>query len=184
MKRRILFIGIIVLVGLFIYVEQSAENGVKLELVTPNIMKITSAAFENNGKIPSKYTCDAENVSPELSFSEVPENTQSLVLINNDPDSPARGGWTHWVVINMDPASAGITENSKPSSGLETTTSFGKPGYGGPCPPSGSHRYYFYLYALDSPLDLDESADKEDVEAAMEGHILEKAELLGNYERQ
>ncbi|MFH0838280.1 MAG: YbhB/YbcL family Raf kinase inhibitor-like protein [Patescibacteria group bacterium] len=147
-------------------------------------MRIISPAFENGQTIPSKYTCDADNISPELSFPDVPENAKSLVLICYDSDAPKQGGWTHWIIINMTPDTAGIGENGKPNSGLETTTDFGKPGYGGPCPPGGSHRYYFYLYALDTPLDLPVTATKDKVETAMEGHILEKAELMGIYERK
>lgn len=173
----------VIIGAVLIFANKTAENGIPLSL-TPSEMKITSPAFENNQKIPSKFTCDADNISPELSFSDIPENAKSLVLISHDPDAPKSGGWTHWVVINMDPTETGISENSKPSSGLETATSFDEPGYGGPCPPSGSHRYYFYLYALDTALDLDATATKEDVETAMEDHILEKAELMGNYERQ
>ncbi|MBN2306438.1 YbhB/YbcL family Raf kinase inhibitor-like protein [Candidatus Peregrinibacteria bacterium] len=147
-------------------------------------MQITSTAFRNNQKIPSKHTCDAENLSPELAFSGVPENAQSLVLICHDPDAPGRGGWTHWMIINMDPKARGIGEGERPNSGLELNTDFGKPGYGGPCPPNGSHRYYFHLYALDAPLDLQVTAAKTDVEMAMEGHVIEKAELMGTYERK
>jgi Raf kinase inhibitor-like YbhB/YbcL family protein len=184
MKAYKPIIALAIIVGaVFIFVNKTAENGVTLS-ITPTDMKITSSAFEHNQKIPSKYTCDAENISPELSFSAIPENAMSLVLISHDPDAPRQGGWTHWVVINMNPTATGIAENSKSSSGLETTTDFGKAGYGGPCPPSGSHRYYFYLYALDTTLDLDATATKEVVETAMEGHILEKAELMGNYQRK
>jgi len=144
---------------------------------------INSPAFQNNTDIPSKYTCDAENISPELSFSEVPEGTVSLVLIAHDPDAPREGGWTHWVIINMDPDIGGIPENSSPASGTEISTDFGSTGYGGPCPPSGSHRYFFYLYALDKSLSLDPGAVKMDVESAMKGHILANAQLMGNYQR-
>lgn len=147
-------------------------------------MEILSPAFRNNEKIPSKYTCDAQNVSPELTFVGVPENARSLALIAHDPDAPKEGGWTHWMVINIDPQTPGIGEGERLNSGLELNTDFGKPGYGGPCPPSGSHHYYFYLYALDAPLDLQVTATKDDVEAAMEGHIIEKAELMGTYERE
>jgi len=177
-------IALAIIIGaVFIFVEKTSENDAPLPIIPTN-MKITSTVFEHNQKIPSKYTCDADNISPELSFSDVSEDAKSLVLISHDPDAPRPGGWIHWVVINMDPTTTGIGENSKPSSGLETTTSFGQPGYGGPCPPSGSHRYYFYLYALDTTLDLDAEATKAEVETAMEGHILEKAELMGNYQRQ
>ena len=184
MKLHKLIIIVIIIGAFFLFIGQTAENGIDYESVTPITMNISSPAFQNNTDIPSKYTCDAENTSPELVFSEIPEGTQSLALISHDPDAPREGGWTHWVIINMDPDIGGITENSKPSSGTETTTDFGKPGYGGPCPPSGSHRYFFYLYALDTALSLDASAGKTEVEAAMEGHILETAQLVGLYERQ
>lgn len=147
-------------------------------------MKISSPAFQHHEVIPSKYTCDAENVSPELVFSEVPASAKSLALICHDPDAPKDGGWTHWIVINMGPDTSGIGENAKPGSGLETKTDFGQPGYGGPCPPSGSHRYIFYLYALGKMLSLDTSATKSDVEEAMEGHIIETTVLMGKYQRQ
>lgn len=188
MTKRLLLIGLFVfLIIVLIYSQKMTEKvtpAPQPDQVTPTAMQITSPTFRNNEKIPSKYTCDAENISPELVFSDIPENARSLTLISHDPDAPVQGGWTHWVVINMDPTTTGIAENSKPVSGLETATSFGRPGYGGPCPPSGSHRYYFYLYALDTTLGLNASAAKEDVEAAMEGHVIGKAELMGLYERQ
>lgn len=179
---KLIFALIIVIGAVFLYVEETADNGQPSNL-TPAPMRITSPAFKNNEAIPSKYTCDGENISPELRFTDVPSNAQSLTIIVHDPDAPRSGGWTHWVVINMDPSTAGIKENGKPTSGLETTTDFGKSGYGGPCPPSGSHRYFFYLYALDGTLDLGAEATKQDVETAMEAHILEKAELVGLYKR-
>jgi len=145
-------------------------------------MKITSSAFEQNQSIPSKYTCDGENINPPLSVSGVPENAQSLALIFDDPDAPA-GTWIHWVVWNIDPKTAEIPENSAPAEATEGTTSFGKPGYGGPCPPSGEHRYFFKLYALDTKLDLDLSAGADRLEAAMKGHVLAEAELMGVYSR-
>jgi hypothetical protein len=184
MKAYKPIIALAIIIGVvFIFVEKTAENEVPLS-ITPIDMKITSSAFEHNQEIPSKYTCDADNINPELSFSDIPEAAKSLVLICHDPDAPKEGGWTHWIVINMDPTTTGISENSKPGSGLETTTDFDQTEYGGPCPPSGSHRYYFYLYALDTTLELAASATKEEVEAAMKGHILEKAELMGKYQRQ
>ena len=186
MKKTEIIIALILAgIAAFGIVQKAIEsNKIPEEDITPIIMKITSPAFQNNSKIPSKYTCDAEDRSPELVFSEVPENAQSLVLISHDPDAPRPGGWTHWIIINMDPKTPGIGEGERPNSGLELNTDFGRPGYGGPCPPSGSHRYYFYLYALDAPLDLDVRAGKEDVEAAMEGHVIEKAEWMGTYERK
>lgn len=145
-------------------------------------MKLTSSAFENNQSIPEKYSCDGENINPPLVISEVPENTKSLSLIVDDPDAPA-GIWVHWIVINIDPKTTLISENTVPVNSIEGTTSFGKPGYGGPCPPSGTHRYFFKLYALDTKLTLDQNAKKEDVEKAMQGHIVGQAELIGLYSR-
>lgn len=188
MKIKIIIALLIIIGAVFIYWIKGIETATPITetpiAITPTTMQITSPAFQKNQKIPSKYTCDSDNINPELVFSEVPKNTKSLTLICHDPDAPGPSGWTHWVIINMDPGTTGIGENAKPNSGLETATDFGKPGYGGPCPPSGSHRYYFYLYALDTALDLENTATREDVEAAMEGHIIEKAELIGTYERK
>ncbi len=184
MKHALAILLLVIIIVLFMFVQRTAENGNGFLFLTPTAMNITSSAFTHEGDIPSKFTCDAANVSPDLSFSEIPEDTASLVLISHDPDAPREGGWTHWVVIDMEPTTTGIAENSKPLSGLETMTDFGKPGYGGPCPPSGTHRYFFYLYALDTTLNLDASTSKADVEAAMEGHILAKAELMARYQRQ
>lgn len=146
-------------------------------------MKLTSPAFGNNLPIPSKYTCDGEDINPPLEISEVPEGTQSLVLIMDDPDAPV-GIWDHWVVWNINPSIISIEENSVPEGAVQGMNSFGKQPYGGPCPPSGTHHYHFKLYALDTKLELDPSSKKEDVEKAMEDHILEQAELVGLYQRQ
>ncbi|PIZ98050.1 MAG: YbhB/YbcL family Raf kinase inhibitor-like protein [Candidatus Levybacteria bacterium CG_4_10_14_0_2_um_filter_35_8] len=145
-------------------------------------MKILSANFLNNQKIPSKYTCDSSNINPELKFSDIPETAKSLVLIMDDPDAPI-GLFVHWVLFNMDPKSILISENSIPKSAIQGINSSGTNKYIGPCPPSGTHRYFFKLYALDKLLVLSSGCGKKAVEAAMEGHILEKAELMGLYER-
>jgi Raf kinase inhibitor-like YbhB/YbcL family protein len=146
-------------------------------------MRLTSPAFQNNENIPPKFTCDGENASPPLEISEVPAEAKSLVLIVDDPDAPS-GDFVHWTVWNISPEIKLIAENSFPENTFEGTTDFGKPGYGGPCPPSGTHRYFFKLYALDTLLSLDSSAKSEDVEKAMEGHILDQATLIGLYQRQ
>ena len=148
----------------------------------PSAMKIESSAFAHEGDIPSKYTCDGENVSPPLSISDVPKEAVSLALISDDPDAPG-GNWVHWTVWNIDPAMGEIKEGEAPE-GVEGMTSFGTNGYGGPCPPSGSHRYFFKLYALDTRLDLNSEADVGELENAIEGHVMEQAELLGRYTRQ
>ena len=144
-------------------------------------MRIVSSAF-NNTKMPSKYTCDGENVSPPLQFLDVPSSAKSLVLIVDDPDAPSKV-WVHWVVYNINPKTSEVKENSVPQNGIEGMTDFGKPGYGGACPPSGTHRYFFKLYALDSILDLPQKATKQVVEEIMQSHILDKAELIGLYVR-
>ncbi len=146
-------------------------------------MKIESTVFKNNKLIPPKYTCDGENISPPLVIDDVPENTKSLVLIVDDPDAP-RGTWVHWTVWNIDPYIKEIPENSCPQSAVEGMTDSGRPGYSGPCPPSGTHRYFFKLFALNTTLDLDTSMEAADIEREIEGNILAKAQLVGLYRRQ
>lgn len=145
-------------------------------------MKIESSAFSHNGGIPSIHTCQGENISPALIFSDIPKNTKSLTLIVDDPDA-THGIWTHWTIFNMDPKTPGIPEGEIPEKAIEGITSFGKTGYGGPCPPTGKHRYFFKLYALDKILDLDKNASKEDIEKEMSGHIITSAELMGLYQK-
>lgn len=145
-------------------------------------MKLSSSVFENNQLIPAKYTCDGEDINPPLQISEVPEGTKSLALIIDDPDAPM-GTWDHWIVWNINPSVSFIKENSVPEGGVQGMNDFGKQPYGGPCPPSGTHRYFFKLYALDKELELDSSSKKEVLERAMEGHILDKAELVGLYKK-
>lgn len=174
---------LIILGGVWYFIQNEKPEPQTQSLpLTPGIMKLSSPAFEHNQNIPPKYTCDGENISPPLHISQVPAEAKSLVLIVDDPDAPAKT-WVHWVVFNIDPGATEVTEGAAPA-GIEGTTDFGKPGYGGPCPPSGTHRYFHKIYALDTQLDLTASATKTDVEAAMEGHILDKAELVGLYERQ
>ncbi len=146
-------------------------------------MKLTSPAFKNKEKIPARYTCDGQNINPPLEISGVPENTRGLVLINDDPDAPV-GDWVHWLVWNLDPATKDIAENSVPAGAIEGTTSFGRPGYGGPCPPSGTHRYFFKLYALDINLNLNQNTNKKQLEIAMKGHIIDQTGLIGLYGRK
>lgn len=145
-------------------------------------LSLKSLVFANNARIPGKYTCDGEDINPPLEIGGVPETTKSLVLLVDDPDAPA-GTWVHWAVWNIAPTTQKIGEKSVPAGATEGVTSFGKPGYGGPCPPSGSHRYFFKLFALDSELNLPTSADAKALQKAMEGHILDKTELLGLYSR-
>jgi Raf kinase inhibitor-like YbhB/YbcL family protein len=142
-------------------------------------LTVKSPAFENNKLIPSKYTCDGEDVSPPLKIEGIPEKTKSLALIMEDPDAPS-GLWVHWLIWNI-PPSAEIQENSVPGTeGLNTNK---KNSYHGPCPPGGTHRYYFKIYALDTHLNLGAFSEKEVLENAMQNHILAQGELMGLYRR-
>ena len=146
-------------------------------------MIITSPSFRQNGYIPLAYTCDGNDMSPPLDVRDVPPEAKSLALVVDDPDAP-RGTWVHWVVWNIPPQTTQIRERSVPPDVTEGETSFGKSGYGGPCPHSGAHRYFFKLYALDTMLDLTSKANSVALEKAMEGHVLEKDELVGLYSRE
>ncbi len=148
----------------------------------PLNMKLESPAFENNGFIPKKYTCDGQDFSPPLLISEVPKSAKSLVLIVDDPDAPM-GTFTHWTVWNIPPNTTEFQENSLPQGAIEGLTSWGKTGWQGPCPPSGQHRYFFKLFALDQVLELKAGASLSQLKSAMEGHIIDRAELVGLYQR-
>jgi Raf kinase inhibitor-like YbhB/YbcL family protein len=144
-----------------------------------NELKITSPAFENNAFIPKKYTCDGDNINPPLKIEVLPDETKSIVLIVDDPDAP-KGTWNHWIVWNIPPIKE-IAENTVP--GVEGMSDFQRQSYSGPCPPSGTHRYFFKVYALKDKLDLDVSSQKSNLEKAMEGKIVAKGELIGLYSR-
>jgi len=150
-------------------------------------MKLTSRAFKEGEKIPSKYTCDGQEVSPPLSIEGVPVQAKSLALIMDDPDVPEfvrkDRMWVHWVLFNMTPETKELKENGEPPGVLGKNTG-GSSSYQGPCPPDREHRYFFKLYALDTELPLSKGATKEDVEKAMQGHILAEAKLMGRYERK
>jgi len=146
-------------------------------------LSIASPAFLPDGMIPSKYTCDGANVNPPLLIGNVPEKTRSLALIVDDPDAPV-GTWVHWVVWNIGAGTREIPENSVPPGALQGTNDFRKQEYGGPCPPSGTHRYFFKLYALDSSPAVKAGATKAQVEEAMKGQVIAQAELIGLYRRK
>ena len=146
-------------------------------------MIITSPAFEHDGIIPKKYTCDGGDINPELQIQNVPHNAKSLALIVHDPDAPVAGGFTHWVVWNIDPQTTLIKDESVPPGAVEGENSAGHPGYMGPCPPSGTHHYRFQLYALDDVFDLPETAPLSDIQAQIDNHLIAKAELVGLYAR-
>ena len=150
-------------------------------------IEIKSAAFEQGGMIPRQYTCDGKDVSPPLAWSSIPEGTKTLALICDDPDAPM-GTWVHWVLFNIPAHIKELPENIPPQKELENgakqgTNDFPMIGYGGPCPPSGTHRYYFKLYALDTEIDLDAGITKAQLLKAMEGHILAEGQLMGRYKR-
>ncbi len=141
-------------------------------------LKISSPVFEEGEEIPKKYTCKGENVNPEINIENLSEKTKSLALVMDDPDAPS-GVFVHWVVWNISPDKTKISENSVPERAVQGVNNFGKTGYGGPCPPSGTHRYYFKIYALDSKISLEQGASKQELEMAMEGKIIAQGELMG-----
>jgi len=142
-------------------------------------MRITSPEFKHNESIPGKFTCEGEDINPALVIEDISANTKSLALIMDDPDAPV-GTWVHWVAYNI-PKVSKIEENSIP--GTQGRNNSSSPNYHGPCPPSGTHRYFFKIYALDAELNLKEGLNKKELEKAMEGHILDKAELIGLYKK-
>lgn len=143
-------------------------------------MEITSSGIDASGKILRQYTADGDNINPPLTFSQIPDNTASLVLIVEDPDAP-NGTFTHWIVYGMSPATMQIVDGAMPMTGKCGINDFGNMKYDGPAPPSGTHRYFFKLYALDTELNLSDVPRRKDILAAMEGHIIEKAEIMGTY---
>ncbi len=147
-------------------------------------LKLESSAFLDGEKIPRKHGYKNGNVRPQLTINGITSNTQSLVIIMDDPDAQAAVGkiWVHWVIWNIDPNINEISESLIPSNALEGKTDFGEIGYGGPAPPDKRHTYFFKLYALDTKLDLEKGSSKQQIENAMEGHILEKTTLTGTYE--
>ena len=145
-------------------------------------MKITSSAFHESGNIPSKFTCDGPDTSPPLQITGVPSEAKSLVLIADDPDAPG-GLFTHWLIWNIPPQTNSIVEGSAPK-GVQGANDFGKAGYRGPCPPPGTHRYSFKIFALDRELDLRGGAKRSQLNAAMKGHVIAQGELVGRYARK
>lgn len=150
-------------------------------------ISVSSSAFKEGGMIPAKYTCDGNDLSAPLAWTGIPEGTKSIALISDDPDAPV-GTWVHWVMWNIPAAAVGLEEGvpakpQLPDGSRQGVSDFGRPGYGGPCPPSGTHRYYFKVYAMDTMLDLPSKARKADLVKAMKGHILAEGQLMGKYSR-
>ena len=146
-------------------------------------LTVTSTAFTEGAAIALKYTCDGKDVNPPLAIGAAPANTRSLALIMDDPDAPV-GTWVHWVAWDIPPRTREIPENGMADGAVQGRNSWNRNDYGGPCPPSGTHRYYFKLYALDTPLTLAPSATKADLERAMQGHVLAAGQLMGTYKRR
>jgi len=151
-------------------------------------MQLTSSAFQSGGNIPKQFTCEGSDISPELTWSGAPAGAKSLALIVHDPDAPRAGGWYHWVAYNIPVGVSRISENAPkqqelPGGGTQGRNDFGNIGYGGPCPPSGNHRYLFRLYALDTELKLKPDATAKDIEKAIQGHILAQTEIMGKYQK-
>ncbi|MBN1816425.1 MAG: YbhB/YbcL family Raf kinase inhibitor-like protein [Sedimentisphaerales bacterium] len=151
-------------------------------------IKVNSSAFRDGEMIPAKYTADGQDISPPLEWTDLPQGTASIAVINDDPDAPM-GTWVHWVLYNLPPEVKSLPENMPPkerlsSGALQGTTDFGRIGYGGPAPPRGVHRYYFKVYALDCMLDLPAGETKDQLERAMKGHILAQGQLMGKYARR
>jgi Raf kinase inhibitor-like YbhB/YbcL family protein len=147
-------------------------------------VKVTSTAFKEGEMIPKKYTCDDRDVSPQLAWTAVPSGAKSIALICDDPDAPV-GTWVHWVVYNVPAATKDLAEGVRalPAGARQGINDFHKQNYGGPCPPGGTHRYFFKVYALDAVLDLKEGATKGELLKSMEGHILDQGQLMGRYKR-
>jgi len=151
------------------------------------VLSVKSTAFEPGAAIPAKHTCDGEDISPPLTWSSGPAGTRTYALIMDDPDAPS-GTFVHWVAWNLSaselPEGAGAAGGPGPAGGMQGTNSWKRTSYGGPCPPSGTHRYFFKVYALDLLLDLPASTTKDDLTRAMAGHVLVEGELMGRYARQ
>jgi len=158
--------------------------GLLLSLALPGSLEaqihVRSSAFASGGNIPAQFSCEGANTNPPLQFDGIPKGAKSLALIVEDPDAPG-SLFTHWLIWNIDPAATQIAEKSIPQGAIEGTNDFGKPGYGGPCPPSGTHRYFFRLFALDQTLDLKTGAKRSALEHAMKGHVVGQGELMGRF---
>lgn len=181
--------GILLLIVFMLLCVFQTYDGADAEMKGGKNMAInmTSTAFEEGGMIPKQYTCDGVDISPALAWSGIPEGSKSLALICDDPDAPM-GTWVHWVLFNLPANTDGLSEDIPSDKTLDNGARHGKNdfrklGYGGPCPPGGTHRYYFKLYALGTALDLSPGITKAELLKAMEGHILAEGQLMGKYKR-
>ncbi len=183
MKRlQIIILTIFVLFSIFtisLYFKKLLRKS-KLSIQSKSIITIVSPVFKDREVIPKKYTCDGENISPPLIIKDVSSDAKSLVLVVDDPDAPM-GTWTHWLVWNINPKTGQILEDTVPDEATVGKSDFGTAKYGGPCPPSGTHRYFFKVYALDTALNLSEGSDRRALDESMKEYIIDKAELVGIY---
>jgi Raf kinase inhibitor-like YbhB/YbcL family protein len=170
-----------IIVGLVAIVLLVSAHGQSSSATGGKKMKITSSGFQQGANIPSKFSCDGANTSPPLQIQEIPPAAKSLVLIVDDPDAPS-GLFTHWIAWNISPQTSTVPEGSLPK-GMHGTNDFGKSDYSGPCPPSGTHRYFFKIFALDQELNLAAGAKRAQLDAAMKGHVIAQGELMGRYSR-
>lgn len=150
-------------------------------------IEVTSTAFSQGELMPARYTADGANISPPLEWKGLPQGTESIAMINDDPDAPV-GTWVHWVIYDMPPETTSLPEGiapdeTLPNGGKHGMTDFGRIGYGGPAPPSGTHRYFFKLYALDCKLNMPPGATKTQLEKEIKAHILDQGQLMGKYKR-
>lgn len=160
----------------------TSVTGPAQSLPAKSKMTVVSSAFQAGEKIPDQFTCQGSNANPPLQFDGVPAGTKSLALIVDDPDAPG-GLFSHWLIWNLDPTAARIAEKSVPNGATQGSNDFGKLGYGGPCPPSGTHRYFFRLFALDQKLNLKGGAKRHEFDKAIAGHVLGRGELMGRYSK-
>lgn len=174
-KRLIVFVLLLLSVFLVPFVKAQ-------EISKGGGLKISSSAFENDGHIPVKYTCDGANVNPPLKIENTPRETKSFALIFDDIDAP-RGSYVHWILWNIDPTIKEIRENSVPEGAVQGINDFKKYNYGGPCPPGRAHRYVFKIFALDSRLNLDSNSTKADLEKVMKGGVVATGQLAGKFKR-
>jgi Raf kinase inhibitor-like YbhB/YbcL family protein len=185
---------IVTLLAISCVFELSASTDAAISKTTPpqgkekSMFELKSNAFHAQGNIPSQFTCEGQNISPELSWSGAPEGTKTFALVLHDPDAPHPGGYTHWVAFNIPATVNHVAENAPkntafPRGGVQGKNDAGKNGYTGPCPPSGTHRYNFHLYAVDGHLELSPAADKQALEKALKGHVLGQTELMGRYKK-
>lgn len=188
MRKRLslLFLIVFLMCGTGCAAAPAAPTAIPTTEEVPMAIELTSPAFQHGQPIPRRHTCDGEDISPALNWRNIPPGTKSLALIMDDPDAP-RGTWSHWVIFNIPPEVTGLPElraGATAGLGLDGKNSWGRRGYGGPCPPQGTHRYFFRLYALDTLLRLQAGAVREEVLKAMEGHVLAQGELMGTYSRR